>query len=234
LDEEIQRIREMPEQGSFRAVWDLYVEVKLHVLQTPDRPLAFGKKVIDFHDMIDEVLSDAMRGQVGCSFPSEVDKSQEDCYVDAAKACREIRAYIDRYRCRFESDACPFNALVPTLDTLQRHAYEEIRHKVHIALRGRLPSELTMTIFEQAMLGEDVPLDPRVSVNARHAVSGTQKRKTRLICEHVARHMPDEPRLTLAHGRGYLVADPEWIELKPRCSHYNDWARAGENADYVR
>ena len=189
--------------------------------------------MFDYHDTIDQHFCEMTSDRVPCILPDDVGEFQEACYVDAAKGCREMRAYMDQHRCWSEGHVCSFNALVPSLDTLQRHAYEEIRHKVQIAVRGHLPSELMMTIFKQALVDEEIPLDPRIFLQARHAVSGELRRKTRLICEHVARVMSDEPWLRLPKQRGLIMAGPAWVELRPQYSHYNDWARREENLHYV-
>jgi hypothetical protein len=90
--------------------------------------------MIDFHNTIDEIFCEMTIGRLPYILPDDVGEFREDCYVDAVKGYREIRAYMDQYRCSSEADSCPFNALVPSLDTLQCHAYEEIRHKVHITV----------------------------------------------------------------------------------------------------
>jgi hypothetical protein len=91
---------------------------------------------------------------------------------------------------------CVSNMLLPTLDTLQRHAYEEVRNKVYMATGPKLPIELTEWIFQLTLAAEDVTRDPWLIMRAVHkddkdvpwhggAFPGVRKAlMTTLICQH--------------------------------------------------
>jgi hypothetical protein len=66
------------------------------------------------------------------------------------------------------NNACRHNLLVPTLDLPQRHAYYEIFALVRQVVDNRLPAELVDMVFEQTLIAETIPKDPRVVVMAIH------------------------------------------------------------------
>lgn len=155
--------------------------------------------------------------------------SQEKYSVDTAKSCRDVKERMHRNRCVSSGDRCVYNALVPMLDILQRHAYEEIRHNVHIAVDSYLPIELEVLVFEYAMLAEEVPMDPRIDKDARNVGSLEIARTTRLICDRSKRSGVDEPRLHIGQGRTPLVFDSDWEEFQPCYLHYDHKARRDQN-----
>jgi hypothetical protein len=148
---------------------------------------------------------------------------EEGYHVDAAKACRDVRSRMNKDACGADANrTCVFNVLLPTLDLLQRREYEEIRHNVNIAVGHRLPAELTFLVFEHTLVAEQVPIDPRVTLEAKHPTEGPTARKTRLLCNHPAQASP-------MSGSGYVHGD-EWIELSPKWPHSDRRYRQMENA----
>jgi hypothetical protein len=82
---------------------------------------------------------------------------------------QEIQIYRDWYAS--ESEEAEFGEAIPPcyhevnadmLMFLQKRASAEIKHGVMVTIRTRLPTELTETILEYAMLAEGYPLDPMV------------------------------------------------------------------------
>lgn len=121
--------------------------------------------------------------------------------------------------------------MIPTLDTLQRKVYDVIDSKVHLALTQRLPNEFKMLVFEQAMIAESMPLDPRIFVLAQHSMTGRMKRWTRLLCEHRVLEMRyEDPHLRAAdHYLFVLGFEPGWKECIPISPYYDRLARRKEN-----
>jgi hypothetical protein len=99
-------------------------------------------------------------------------RHMDDTYLDLAAACRRVgqRMKDTPYKIpetgwgwaeRDRNDW--FHVLyVPTLDTLQRHAYFEIRANVRLAVRKRLPAELIHHVFEKTLETESISSDPRI------------------------------------------------------------------------
>ena len=182
----------------------------------------------EWHEKLDFFLSEVLPVDYHWHVPIEPD------YVDAANACRDVRERMNRHPCQAYTDfddMCIYNLLLPTLDALQRRAYEEIRLKVDIATATRLPTELSFLIFERAMAAEEVPLDPRIFVNAKHKdrEQHGDARKTRFVCPHWQKSgkklciVPERPRLTWGD---------DWIEKKPNYWHHNAVLRYLENDKY--
>lgn len=180
--EHIDRLAEMP--GTKRVCFDLWMDIKLHVLQrewAPDMTSSNGAT----HYQIDQHFRDIMKTGDQWSSRSRVP------FLDSAQRCREIRA---RMRCSYVlnpiptfqgSLQCSHKVLLSTLDIVQRNAYVEIRIEVLRAVRGRLPTELAEIVFEFTMATEAIPLDPRIVVRTKYRESNERRLKCRIPCEYM-------------------------------------------------
>jgi hypothetical protein len=95
-------------------------------------------------------------------------RRQGTIYIDAAAAARRrIRRVIKTTPCRKEKKysknlLCIHGSTAVTLETLQKHAYQEIKSNILMAVGKRLPREIADLVIEQAFSVEGVPMDPRV------------------------------------------------------------------------
>jgi hypothetical protein len=196
LNQEAQNIDHMRPGGYQEKVW-LLLDIKLNILQPADE--TYDTQHLDnlqHHHKIDAQREDMFQ-HLGGKDPL----SEEEYHVDAAKACRDVRFRMNNNACGADTNrTCVFNVLLPTLDLLQRRAYEEIRRNVNIAVGHRLPAELTFLVFEHTMVAEQVPLDPRITLEAKHQAEGPTARKTRLLCDHPGQASP-------MSGSGYVHGD---------------------------
>jgi hypothetical protein len=131
------------------------VDIKLNILQDA-HTIAIPENLMgERHAKNDMNLARRLLINYGAMSPDE-----EQCYVDAAKACREVRERMNRHSCQGKCMKMirTYNTLLPTLETLQRRAYEEVRLKVSTAIGQRLPTELSFLAFEHIMASEGVPL----------------------------------------------------------------------------
>jgi hypothetical protein len=152
-------------------------------------------------------------------------------YTDAAKTCREIRKRM--YLCRedhVENMLCIHNAMIPTLNIIQPRALEEIRFNTRLAAKQRLLIELEMSIFECAMVAEEISLDPRIFLKARHVQTGEYDCKSRLVCPHVRSDRNDAPRLIFNLDSRPMVTGERWEEVQPHYPYHNMKKRRYEAA----
>jgi hypothetical protein len=199
LEEERERIWQM--ENSLKASFDLVMDIKLNLLQGAEQTRVVDPQLRMWHEMLEVWLSGVMPLNYSWTKPTALE------YVDAANACQDVRERMNRHRCEAypESDEmCLYNLLLPTLDTLQRRAYEEIRLNVDASTAGRLPAGLSFLVFEFTMAAEEMPMDPRIFVNAIHRnMEGIEgARKTRLVCPHWAKQ---HDRLQIVPKRLALV-----------------------------
>jgi len=214
----------MPHKGSWETTLKLYIEIQLNILQPPDSTVCLDHESRDYRETVNQLLA-----EITFRVSDFATQSHEKYSVNTAKSCRDVRERMHRHRCDVIAGHCVYNALIPTLDILQRHAYEEIRHNVHIAVDDCLPIELEMMVFEYAMLAEEVPMDPRIFVDARNISSKEHARKTRLICDHAKNSDIGEPRLHIGEGVTPLVFGSDWKEYQPCYPHYDHKARRDQN-----
>jgi hypothetical protein len=203
--------------GYQEKVW-LLLDIKLNILQPADETYdTHHLDNLQHHHKVDAQIEDMFQ-HLGRKDPL----SEEEYHVDAAKACRDVRSRTNQNACGADANrTCVFNVLLPTLDLLQRRAYEEVRHNVNIAVGHGLSAELMFLVFEHSMVAEKVPLDLRITLEAKHQAEGPTARKTCLLCEHPAQASP-------MSGSGYLHGD-EWIELSPKWPHSERRYRQMEN-----
>ena len=122
---------------------------------------------------------------------------------------RRLKTRMSKPKCTtqprlFGAPSCLHDILVRDLDTLQRHAYFEIRGHVRLAVGHRLPSELVSLVFEYTMLAENVPLDPRVLVEA---LDPKHKHRTYLKSKSACTH---PARVAVLAGEGGCIV-PGWV-----------------------
>lgn len=241
--QEVERILNMGDHISFKAAFDLYVDIKLGVLQQQDEPVS--RKRLAWHDKIDKCISEMLSSRRS----DGTTQMKEQYFVRAGASCRKVREFMTARPCRPEifglwshHRACVFNSLLPTLDSLQRRAYEEIRSNVYNTVGQRLPVELTENIFHCALNAEEVPLDPRIIVTAVHkddknapksrdAAYPTVRKvlKTTLRCSHCVEvgteccKIGNKP-LILQYG-------PQWIPDRVKFAHNDEEKRRAENED---
>jgi hypothetical protein len=70
------------------------------------------------------------------------------------------------------------------------------------------------------MTAEEVPLDPRVTLEVSHRTENRTARKTRLVCGH--------PSQSSTTSQGTVYGD-EWIEMSPKWPHFDRQYRQMEN-----
>jgi hypothetical protein len=148
---------------------------------------------------------------------------------------------------------CVFSMLLPTLDTVQRHAYEEIRSKVYMATGPKLPIELTKWIFQLTLAAEDVPCDPRLIIPAVHkddkdvARHGETFRNVRkaLMTTSIHQHSIQDGVGRCKTGRipGYYSSEyptlkywPQWVASRVKLARNDDerhWSENKECAYYI-
>lgn len=172
---------------------ELLIDLQLRILRSghdsfPD--VTQTRLNSQIYESIDEVLEQAALGDAE--------------FANVANACRRVRECMQARPCGYDSqvprnhrnNACYYNILVLTLDTLQRHAYFEVRSNIRLALRSRLPAELVQLIFEHTMEAEGIGSDPRIIVDIADGPDPIT-RKCRFPCEH------DQRQLSRVNGLGY-------------------------------
>jgi hypothetical protein len=114
--------------------------------------------------MLKEITTRIDRGSVNIPIR---DPGRGMIYIDAAGACRQLRVALKTSRCRRSDDLghdswCHHDSTATALETLQKHAYQEIRTIVLMAVGKRFPKEIADLVIEQAFSAEGVPMDPVV------------------------------------------------------------------------
>ncbi|KAH3905628.1 hypothetical protein HBH56_216060 [Parastagonospora nodorum] len=203
LDEEVHRVFDMSrEADTWIASAQLTITAKTDILQSPTQTTILDSTLLHHHAQYDCYLRQMLT--------ERFDKLR---YVNAAKACREVRERMNRHECEaYEDEKCVFNILLPTLEILQGRAKYEVCHAVMLATGAILPAELADLVVEYTLLAEEVPSDPEIFVQAKHKVSGREKRKARLVCEHTQR------RAVLTSNEELFepwVWGPDWVEIEP-------------------
>ncbi|KAF2257079.1 hypothetical protein BU26DRAFT_599650 [Trematosphaeria pertusa] len=212
LEEEITRVYVMP-NGGIQAALELYLDVKIDILQSPGETISC---MTQYHEQITQKICDILQILIYQGRP----------FLNLARTCRRLRKRMDRNECGGDgSDKCVYNLLLPTLDMLQRYSYTEIQENVHNAIGHRLPAELTHLVFEYTMASEEVPLDPRIFVAAKHKDITIRSRKARQACRHYRPACRDY--MLLSEDR-YYTYGPNWIETIPEFPHHDPSKREEE------
>ena len=153
---EIVRVSNMP--GGPRTALSLFVELKIDILPS-DRERYPSEFCIRKHGEIDGYMSSILRKADACS---------NKTFLNLVATSLQLKTRMSSIRCCLNNEshhkstdnACQFNVLIPALDLLQRHAYFEVKSLVRLAVRNRLPNELTQLIFEETLLREHMTNDP--------------------------------------------------------------------------
>ena len=89
-------------------------------------------------------------------------------YWNYALAMRILRsAYVDQPSLYLDGqcepgERCFHRSTLPLLGLLQRKAWSEVRAKVMLTIRPKLPAELALEVFELVLAAEQIPMDPNV------------------------------------------------------------------------
>ncbi|KAF1977934.1 hypothetical protein BU23DRAFT_276485 [Bimuria novae-zelandiae CBS 107.79] len=240
LLKEIPKLLHFNEDGANIAL-QLYLDLKIHVL-----PLKLHYRSGSYHDVIDKEVSKLLRdGRDSGTLE----------YHDLGWQCRRVREQMqtcpgadfnpeqfDERSCLREQH-CHHNLLLPTLDTLQRHAYEQIHESVHLAVQSRLPPELQRMVFEYAMFSEEIPLDPRAIVHVEKiahtttnvpALVGSRPLLARSFCSHkdlFHYYLCDYYRMP---NGTRVYWEPEWKATIPKFPHNDEvqWKQELRKLDY--
>lgn len=90
-------------------------------------------------------------------------KRQSVPFIDAAHVCRVIRKMstdFDCDRCKDRGRGCVHAEMSNPLEQLQKHAYQEVKTNVFLAVGKWLPRELADVVIEHALVVEEVPEIP--------------------------------------------------------------------------
>jgi hypothetical protein len=104
LTKETERVSSFT-NGHYKAVFDFYVGIKLHVLQRPRASWYYNTHGprLDYHEMYDERIAKML----GYKFGQNNDHAN-GTYVNAAKSCRDVQERMKLTECRatFSKEEC--------------------------------------------------------------------------------------------------------------------------------
>ncbi|KAF2258582.1 hypothetical protein CC78DRAFT_621679 [Lojkania enalia] len=211
LYSDIQCLYDLP-GGGYLAL-HLALKLKLDILQGERQTTIWGS-IVDEHYIVHEIICGMLRR--GANFPRlRIETLLEEC--------QRVRERMSRHECKAmqtergklfmdKRNACIHNALLPTLDILQRHAYTELQLNVLRVAGRRLPKEITYQILDY-LLPSNLPSDPRLIVNARKQNGDTIQTKCLFPCRHDTERGVRSDRAGINFA--YVIGE-EWIEVSYR------------------
>lgn len=129
-------------------------------------------------------------------FPEDPDR-RRCTYLGFASIARTLRkqyAQVQAENCCWKplgNNSCFLKASVDFLGWLQKKAWSENRYKIFCTVGTILPAEITEQIFEQSLISEEIPQDPRVEETDPERIALTEAmRSTKARQEHrvLSRH----------------------------------------------